>query len=142
MSQPVDREAIRILVADIGYQEAAKRTGIAYATLRQWANRGKWNVTRKHSQAVTTVTKPIGDAHAEALAELEGETRMTLAKFTNNAAAAIHKSVHPAKYTKEAVDLAKVMATVHRQDEGKGQGFSLNVLNLGALQVQIDKQEE
>jgi len=78
MPQPVYREAVRMLVADVGYQEASKRTGIAYGTLRQWANRGKWNVMRPHSQAVTAVTKAPADAHADILREHGEATKLAL----------------------------------------------------------------
>ncbi len=134
-----DREAIRILVADLGYAETSQRTGVKEGTLRQWSKRFGWNQIRQHSQAVTTVTTRPADAHAEALAHHEGQTRLTLAKYAHNASRAIHRSVHPAKWTKEAKDLASVMATVHRQDEGKGQSFSLNVLNINSLS--LDKEQ-
>ncbi len=128
---PVNKEAVRILVKDLGYDETSKRTGIKAGTLRQWARRFQWHAPFVHSQAVTTVTRGPVDAHAEALAHHEGQTRLTLAKYASNAAAAIHKSVHPTRYTRQAKDIAGVMATVHRQDEGKqGNAFSLNVLNL------------
>ena len=38
---PVDREKVRMLVGEIGYTEAAKRTGIAQNTLYQWNYRYK-----------------------------------------------------------------------------------------------------
>ena len=99
-------------------------------------------VQRSHShdqQAVTNVTTMPSQAHTEALQQHEHTTRLTLAKYASNAAAAIHKSVHPAKYTKEAKDLASVMATVHRQDQHSGvNAFTLNVLNMGSMDVQVD----
>ncbi len=132
---PINKEAIRILVADLGYQETAQRTGIAYDLLRQWSHRYKWSTPPALQPAqeatVTRVTRSPADAHAQALAHHEGQTRLTLAKYASNAAAAIHKSVHPARYTKHANDIAKTMAIVHRQDEDNpGAQFSLNVLNL------------
>ncbi len=133
-TKEVNREEIRMLVADIGYSETSARTGIKEPTLRQWAHRFGWSMPIVHSQAVTTVTQRPGDAHAEALAHHEGHTRLTLAKYAHNASRAIHRSVHPAKWTKEAKDLASVMATVHRQDREKpAVTFSLNVLSLSML---------
>ncbi len=35
---PVNKEEIRILVADLGYEETARQTGIKPGTLRQWAD--------------------------------------------------------------------------------------------------------
>ncbi len=134
VSKEVNREEIRMLVADLGYQQTEQRTGIPANTLYQWARRFGWKQPIVHSQAVRTVRQAPSDAHAAALQEHEGFTRLTLAKYASNAATAIHRSVHPAKYTKEAKDIASVMATVHRQDQDKGSNvFSLNVLNLTIL---------
>ncbi len=134
---PVNKEEVRMLVADLGYAETSARIGIREDRLRQWAHRGGWNVPAVHAvgrKPVTNVTQRPADAHAEALAHHEGQTRLTLAKYASNAAAAIHKSVHPTRYTRQAKDIAGVMATVHRQDQEKqGATFSLNVLNLNML---------
>ncbi len=134
--QEVDRESIRLLAIEHGVRGAARLTGLNEDRVRQWSSRFNWfNAKTPHDQrAVTNVTTRPADAHAEALAHHEGQTRLTLAKYASNAAAAIHKSVHPTRYTKHAKDLASVMATVHRQDEGKGSvQFSLNVLNMSML---------
>ncbi len=131
INQTVNREEVRMLVADLGYNETSQRLGIPAPTLRQWAHRGQWSTPARTDERVTLVTARPSDAHAEALAHHEGQTRLTLAKYASNAAAAIHKSVHPTRYTRQAKDIAGVMATVHRQDEGKAaNSFSLNVLNL------------
>ncbi len=133
VTKEVDREAIRLLAIEHGVRGAARMTGLNEDRVRQWSSRFNWfNAKTPHDQqAVTNVTTRPSDAHAEALAHHEGQTRLTLAKYASNAAAAIHKSVHPARYTRQAKDIAGVMATVHRQDEGKqGNQFSLNVLNL------------
>jgi predicted site-specific integrase-resolvase len=130
---PVNKEAIRILVADVGYQEASKQTGIAYGTLRQWANRGKWHTTPTHSQAVTTVTKPIAQAHADILAEHERETRLSLAKYARRAAKdAEQASLKDSPYVKQA---AQVAGIVHKwnDQEGKSTHFTLNMLNINSL---------
>jgi predicted site-specific integrase-resolvase len=132
-----DREAIRILVQDLGYQEASRRTGIAYGTLRQWANRGKWNKPIAHSQAVTTVTNPIAEAHAEALAEAEAETRMSLARSAQRLAKKAERTT--LRNSQNVKNIAQTAAIVYRWGEEKGKGnFTLNVLNMGNLDVSVD----
>ncbi len=140
--QPIEREAVRLLAIEHGVREAARMTGLNEDRVRQWSSRFKWlhnSQGAKSNGAVTTVTTSPADAHQEALQAHEGLTRLTLAKYASNAATAIHRSVHPAKYTKEAKDIASVMATVHRQDQDKGSTiFSLNVLNLSMLEDTTD----
>jgi hypothetical protein len=137
----INKEAIRILVADIGYQEASKQTGIAYGTLRQWAKRGHWfNQIQPHAQAVTAVTKPIHQAHTDALAEMETETRISLARsvrrMSRDAETANLRDVD------KVHKAAQTMAIVHRQGEhGAQAGFTLNVLNLGSLGIQVRQDE-
>ena len=118
--------------------------GLNEDTVCQWSRRFEWFPTSPKSnevRAVSSVSKP-GDIALHELATHEHTTRLTLAKYASNAAAAIHKSVHPAKYTKEAKDLASVMATVHRQDQHSGANtFTLNVLNMGSMDVQVDGPE-
>ncbi len=118
ISKEVNREEVRMLVADLGYAETSQRTGIKEPTLRQWSKRGNWNVTRQHSQAVTTVTRAPADAHADALAEYGSETRLGLAKYARQAVGQINASVHPARYTKEAKDIAQTASIVHGWDKG------------------------
>ena len=135
-----------MLVADLGYQETSQRTGIAYDLLRQWSHRYKWStppaLQPAQESTVTRVTARPADAHAEALAHHEGQTRLTLAKYASNAAAALHKSVHPARYTKQARDIAQVAGIVHKWgSEEQAKSFTLNVLNMGSMDVQVDGPE-
>jgi hypothetical protein len=53
---PVDREKVRMLVGEIGYTEAAKRSGIARNTLYQWNYRYKWSILPADSRSVRNVT--------------------------------------------------------------------------------------
>jgi transposase-like protein len=57
---PVDREKARMLVGEIGYTEAAKRTGIARNTLYQWKHRYKWSILRAGE---TANRRTYGPAH-------------------------------------------------------------------------------
>ncbi len=136
---PVSKEAVRLLAIEYGVREAARKMGLNEDTVCQWSRRFDWFPVSPKSndvRAVSSVSRP-GDVLASELATHENTTRLRLAKYASNAAAAIHKSVHPTRYTKQARDLASVMATVHRQDEGKGSTtFSLNVLNMNMLAEQ------
>lgn len=129
---PVNKEAIRILVADIGYEETSKRTGIKAATLRQWAKRKAWNITRQHATqlAVTNVTS-ASDAHAAALAEHERETRMSLARAARNMSKeAEHAGI---KHAGRAHEVAKTAAIIHSW----GDQHQRNILNIGILANQV-----
>jgi hypothetical protein len=53
---PVDREKVRMMVGEIGYTEAAKRTGIARNTLYQWNYRYRWSILPADSRSVRNVT--------------------------------------------------------------------------------------
>lgn len=76
-----------MLVAAIGYQQAAAKTGIKYATLRQWAKRFHWNTVIPHAQKqmVTTVTTP-GDALRQTLNERSNKTKLGLSLAAEKAA--------------------------------------------------------
>src|SRR5437867_3573760 len=75
-----DREQVRILVQSIGYTETAQRTGIKRWTLYKWGQRYGWKSPIEHAQARTVQSVQPAHAHAEALAEHEAATRMSLAK--------------------------------------------------------------
>ena len=137
---PVNKEEVRMLVADLGYQETEKRTGISANTLYQWANRFGWNKPIIHSQAVRTVRQSPADAHAEALREHERETRMSLARSARKLATEAERAglaqagnVHKA---------AQVAGIVHKWgSEEQAKSFTLNVLNMGSMDVEVGQGE-
>ncbi len=136
----VSKEAVRLLAIQIGLRPAARKLGLNEDTVCSWSDRGKWFAQPANPQTLQAPQARPGDVLLEELQTHEHGTRLTLAKYAHNASKAIHRSVHPAKWTKEAKDLASVMATVHRQDEGKGQSFSLNVLNINSLSLDTPEQ--
>ena len=99
-----------MLVADVGYQETAKRTGIAYATLRQWSKRGKWNVTRSHATAVTNVTQAPADAHADILREHGEATKLALSKAARRGAEHLSETKHAITIVKSHHALRNITA--------------------------------
>ncbi len=132
-TKEVNREQVRMLVADLGYAETSQRTGIKEPTLRQWSKRFGWSVTRPHAQAVTSVTRAPADAHADALAELEAQTRLSLAK---SAARMSHEATE-AKLRDSAnvKNVAQTAAIVHRWD-AKTENSQNVVVNVALLGVQ------
>ena len=133
------RELVRILYLEHGHQKASELSGVRYDLVRQWAHRYKWDAQTKR---VTNVTKAIADRVSDELAYNERETRLGLAKHAKYAIAAINKSVHPAKWTKEAKEIAQTAGIVHKwSDQGTGQIFTLNVLNMGAFGVTVGDSE-
>lgn len=110
-----DREAIRILVADIGYTEAANRTGIKRDTLYHWGIRYGWGkaITDERPKAVKLV-KSASEAHAEALAAHEDATRMSLARSARHMAKRAEKA--PLALSGDVHNVAKTAAIVHKWD--------------------------
>jgi hypothetical protein len=136
-----NREAIRIMVADLGYTETAARTGLKRDRLYKWGQRYGWNTPVSHSQAIVQTVQSPSDGHARALAEMETETRISLARsvrrMSRDAESATLRDVD------KVHKAAQTMAIVHRQGEhGNQAGFTLNVLNLGSLGIQVRQDEE
>ncbi len=121
-----------MLVADFGYQETAKRTGIKYDTLRKWAQRGKWNqppaINKPGPHFVPTITTRPSDLHATLLNELERDTKLSLAKYSAKASKdAERATLRDSGHVKE---VAQTAAIVHRWNQDKG---STQILNIGIL---------
>jgi transposase-like protein len=133
---PVSKDQARMMVQDLGYTETAQRLNIKRDTLYQWAKRYQWNTPIAHSQETVRTVRPIAESHAEALAEMESETRISLARASRRMAKDCEEL--PAREANTALTVAKTASLVHGWGNEKGQaGFSLNVLNLGQLQIGI-----
>ncbi len=133
-TKEVNKEAIRILVKDVGYDETSKRTGIKPGTLRQWARRFHWHTPFVHSQAVTTVTRSPADAHADALADHECKTKLGLAKYASTQAEhlASKGKLEDSGHFKNVAGGASI---VHRWD-AKTENSQNVVVNVALLGVQ------
>ena len=134
---PVNKEEVRAVVLELGYNEASQKLGIKACTLRQWAKRFNWNGTIKHSQAtVTTVTKPV-QVLADELADNERETRLSLSRYAKRAAQdSENATLRDAPLVHKA---AQVAGIVHKWNDtgAQGQSFTLKVLNMGAFGVTV-----
>ena len=138
---PINKEAIRILIQDIGYQEASKQTGIAYATLRQWAKRGGWNhhVPKNWSNGNPSlaVTTAPADAHVAVIQANGNATKLGLSTYARRQAEALANKGK----LKDHHAFRNVTAGASQlhgwNDNQSGNAFTLNVLNLGSLGVQV-----
>jgi len=138
---PVNKEEVRAVVLELGYNEASAKLGIKACTLRQWAKRFNWNGTIKHSQAtVTTVTRPV-QVLADELADNERETRLSLSRYAKRAAQdSENATLRDAPLVHKA---AQVAGIVHKWNDAnnQGQSFTLNVLNMGSFGVTVGDSE-
>ncbi len=134
VTQKVNKEAIRVLVVQHGQREAARLAGLNENTVRSWALRYGWS-KQIRPQPERNHVHPIADNVATKLATYENETRSGLAKYARQAIGQINASVHPAKYTTEAHNVAKTAAIVHRWD-AKSENSQNVVVNVALLGVQ------
>ncbi len=138
ITKEVNREEIRMLVADVGYQETEKRTGISANTLYQWSRRFGWSQPVVHSQTVRTVRQTPADAHSAILAERKAQSRSLLSEYQVRAATEASAHPKPLSITRQVNDLASIHAKVWPEEQGTNTQFSLNVLNLNMLQDSTD----
>ena len=137
------QEQVRVLALQIGVRPAARQLGLNEDTVCSWSKRYNWDTPTIQPGPENSASKlqatHVGDTIARELAENERETKLGLSKHAKHAISAINKSKHPAKWTKEAHDIAKVAGIVHgwnSQDKG-GNQFTLNVLNVGSFGVTV-----
>ncbi len=130
INKEVNREEVRMLVAEIGYKETEARTGIAANTLYQWSNRFGWNKPIEHSQAVRTVREAPADVLSATLAARKQESRAKLSEYQVRAATEAAAHEKPLSITRQVNDLASIHAKVWPEEQGSTAQFSLNVLNL------------
>ncbi len=129
----IDREAIRLLAIEFGVREAARRSGLNEDTVCSWAKRGAWFASPAiiYNKPVQAVQAP-GDIMLHELQTHERETRLSLARSARKLATEAESA--NLGQSGNVLNVAKVMAVVHRQDENKGNvQFSLNILNLNML---------
>lgn len=117
-----------MLVLSIGYKATAEKTGVKYATLRQWAKRGKWFQKPVHPFAVTHVTRPV-DALASELETLGKQTKLSFAKYSHKVAKDSEKAtLRDSPYVHKAIQGAAIVHGWNQPNETKQ-----NILNLGIL---------
>ncbi len=117
LPKTVNREAVRILVADIGYSRTAEQTGIKRDTLYKWGQRYGWKVPVPHIQETVQSVQPIADIHSNELALHEKETRLSLARSTARLAKdAEHVTLRESKHV---LNVAKTYEITHGLNRGE-----------------------
>jgi hypothetical protein len=134
----IDKDKARMLVADVGYKLASQETGIRQATLRQWARRFKWKSAHIHSQAVTTVTKPIAQAHTDLLAERRANSALHLAKYAEDAGKRLANSKGALKHARAFQQVAAGRANVF-PEAAPSTAIQVNVLSFAAIKPPADE---
>ncbi len=132
-TKEVNKEAIRILVADVGYNEASRQLNIPAPTLRQWAHRGQWSTPMRTDERVTLVTRSPADAHSVVMSERKAQSRTLLSEYQVKALHEATAHEKPLSITRQVNDLASIHAKVWPEDQTQSATFSLNVLNLNML---------
>jgi hypothetical protein len=127
----VQKDKVRMMVADIGYTETAQRLNIKRDTLYQWAKRYGWNTPITHSQETVRTVRPVEVEHANVIAELKGQTKLSLAK----ASARMAKDCEtlPVRHAKLAHTVAQTYAITHEigQDKSAQANVMVNIALLG-----------
>jgi len=134
----VNREELRMLVADLGYTEASKRTGVKRWTLYKWGQRYGWKspIVHAKTELVQFVQSPA-IAQADALQEHENATRMSLARTLRKHSAEAEKTnLGASGSVRNTVESA---AKLYKwgQDSNAQAHFTLNTLNLNTLNIEI-----
>ncbi len=123
-----------MLVAQIGYKETEKRTGISANTLYQWARRFAWKAPIPHVQETVRTVRTPADTLTEVLSEHERKTKLGLASYASREAqrAASKGQLRDAG---QIHNVAKTAAIVHRWD-AKTENTQNIVVNVALLGVQ------
>jgi len=152
-SQPINKEAFKVLALSIGIREAARQTGIKEDTACKWASRGGWmNEVRAAraqadkvlqrstgkpvaapAQGVSTV-RTAGSTAANVLAELGERTRLGLSRAAARGAdtAARLDGDQVLAASRNLKDLASMASTLHGWQQAAQVGVQVN---FGAISV-------
>ncbi len=134
----VNREAVRILVADIGYTRTSAQTGIKRDTLYKWGQRYGWKVPVTHIQETVQSVQPVADIHSSELALHERETRLSLARSSARMAKdAEHVTLRDSKHV---LNVAKTAAITHRW-EGQDKQQANIMVNVALLGIRPEEMQ-
>jgi hypothetical protein len=140
----VNREAVKTLAIAIGVRQAARKMGLDEKTVLGWSHRHNWFKGEHEPPSVNgckSVKSPevmaASEVMAEILADDERETRLSLAKYARKCSksAASSPDLDKARLVHKVAQTAGI---VHRwADQSASVQFSLNVLNVGELDVSM-----
>jgi len=130
------KEVVRLLALQHNdLKLVSELSGVSYDLVRQWESRRR----RKEKQIVTNVTHPITVVADNLEAELkknERETRLSLTRSAKRMAKdAERATLRDSPFVHKAAQVAGI--AFKWGEEKANQGFTLNVLNMGSLGVQV-----
>ncbi len=139
IQKPIDREAVRLLAIEIGVRESARKLGLNEDTVCSWAKRGNWFAT-----PAVTYNKPVqamqapGDVMLDTIAEHGARTKLGLSAYATRQAEHLASEGKLSDHNAFR-NIAAGSSTLHGWNEAKqSASFTLNVLNLGSLDVSVD----
>lgn len=138
-SLKVDWEAIRVLALSHGLETAAQQSGINLNAIKARSARKNW-FARDAGTIATNATK-AGDAHLDIMAERKRESATHLSRYIVDASEKLSQSKGNLKLAKVGRDVVAMRSGTWPEEQGQA-GFSLNVLNLGQLQIGIRTDSE
>jgi hypothetical protein len=106
-SQPVNKEAFRMLAVEIGLNEASRKLGVPIPTGKSWARRGGWKLPKRpggrpQRTMEASSLNPIADALDATHKELEAETKTALMQTLHKASQAVATRKGPLDITNMA----------------------------------------
>lgn len=135
-------EAVKTLAIAIGVRKAARQLGLSEDRVRQWSKRESWFKLppQPPSKANVTVVTSPSSVLANELETNGRETKLSLSRYARRAA-----KDSESLSTREAAlvhKVAQVAGIVHGWNEEKADGkFTLNVLNMGSLEITAGPQD-
>ena len=95
-SQPVNKEAFRMLAVEIGLNEASRKLGVPIPTGKSWARRGGWKLPKRpggrpQRTMEASSLHPIADALDATHDELADTARTSILQAVTNAAKLVAK---------------------------------------------------
>ncbi len=99
-----------MLVASIGYQDTATRTGIPANTLYQWARRFSWNTPIPHVQKTVRTVRNPADVLSDELEANGHATKLSLSRSAKRLAA--ESETATLGQSKHVLNVAKTAATI------------------------------
>ena len=93
-TQPVNKEAFKMLAMEIGLNAASRKLGVPIPTGKSWAQRGGWQLPKRNGggkplELVASGPHPVADALATSHKELEDGTKTALMQTLHRASQAV-----------------------------------------------------
>ena len=143
----IDRESVRLLAIQVGVREAARRLELKESTVKSWSTRNQWFAAPPKQPwnapvvEVASIASKPGDILLQELQEHGNATKLSLAKSARHMAKqAETKDLKEAGNMHKVAQASAILHGWNDNEKGNGSQFTLNVLNLGALGVQLKEE--